>query len=267
MTTKKSVPETPSSILITGASSGIGEALALHYAAPGIHLFLSGRDALRLDAVVAACAAKGATTTGRVVDVRDADAMENWISESDRIHPLDLVIANAGVSGGTGGGPESARQVRDIFDVNVGGVFNTVLPAAALMTARGSGQIAIMASLAGFSGWPGAPAYSASKGAVRLYGEALRGAVAAAGVRVNVICPGFVESRMTAVNPYPMPFLMDSARAARIIARGLSRNTGRIAFPWQSHFLALGISFLPFCLVFSILKNMPRKPATGDKTL
>lgn len=267
MTTRKTTIEAPRSILITGASSGIGEALALHYAAPGVHLFLSGRDAARLDSVVAACAAKGAAATGRVVDVRDAAAMEGWIAESDGTLPLDLVIANAGISGGTAAGLESAQQVRGIFDVNVNGVFNTVLPVLPLMAGRGRGQIAIMASLAGFSGWPGAPAYGASKGAVRLYGEALRGAASDQGVRVSVICPGFVESRMTAVNPYPMPFLMDAARAARIIAHGLSRNAGRIAFPWQSHFLALGISFLPFCLVPCILKNLPRKPAAGGKAL
>lgn len=261
MTTRQTTAEAPRSILITGASSGIGEALALHYAAPDVHLFLSGRDAARLDAVVAACAAKGAAAAGRVVDVRAAAAMERWIAESDALRPLDLVIANAGISGGTGAGPESAQQVRAIFDVNVNGVFNTVLPVLPLMAARGRGQIAIMASLAGFSGWPGAPAYGASKGAVRLYGEALRGAVAALGVRVSVICPGFVESRMTGVNDYPMPFLMGSRRAAEIIAGRLSRNIGRIAFPWQSHALALGLSFLPFGLVSRILKNLPRKPA------
>ena len=129
-----------------------------------------------------------------------------------------------GISGGTGGaggdpsaGPmqgESPAQARQIFDVNLGGVLNTLEPVLPAMLQRGRGQVAIISSLAAFRGWPGAPAYSASKGAVRFYGEALRGALHSSGVEINVVCPGFVVSRMTDVNQFPMPFLMSAEKAA-----------------------------------------------------
>lgn len=251
----------PHSIMITGASSGIGEALALYYAAPGVTLFLSGRNDERLRAAAEACRQRGAMVEAQIVDVSQQGAMQDWINFANQKAPLDLVIANAGISGGTGDGGEDAAQVRQIFDVNVNGVLNTVLPCLPLMMARGRGQIALMSSLASFSGWPGAPAYGASKGAVRLYGEGLRGAVAGSGVRINVICPGFVESRMTAVNDYAMPFLIDSPKAARIIARGLLQNRGRVAFPWPSYAIAVFVTLLPRGLADKILANLPRKPA------
>lgn len=251
----------PRNILITGASSGIGEALAVHYAAPGIFLALSGRDATRLQIVVELCRQRGAAVEGKVLCVTDRDAMRDWVVDLDRDHPLDLVIANAGISGGTGGGGESEEQVRRIFDVNVTGVFNTVLPILTLMKARGRGQIALMASLASFTGWPGAPAYSASKGAIRLYGEALRGSLRGSGVGVSVICPGFVVSRMTAVNGYKMPFLMDSPRAAWVIAHGLAQDRGRIMFPLPSIILAGLIAALPLALCHRILTRLPKKPS------
>ena len=100
------------------------------------------------------------------------------------------------------------------------------------MATRGRGQLAVVSSLAGFRGLASSPAYSASKAAVRVYGEAMRGFAARYGVEVSVVCPGFVRSRLTATNQFPMPLLMDSDKAARIIAKGLERNRGRIAFPW-----------------------------------
>ena len=251
----------PRIILITGASSGIGEALARHYAAPGITLALSGRDAGRLDGVAQDCRSAGAIVHHRIIDVCDADAMRGWLLTLDAQEPIDLVIANAGISGGTGLRGEDEAQVRMIFAVNVDGVLNTILPILPRMCERRHGQIAIISSLAGFSGWPGAPAYSASKGAVRLYGEALRCEMVRHGVAVNVVCPGFIESRMTAGNPYKMPFLMTADRAARIISQRLGRNQGRIAFPWPTYLIAGLIGILTYGLSSMILTNSPRKPA------
>ncbi|HEY8189733.1 MAG TPA: SDR family NAD(P)-dependent oxidoreductase, partial [Micavibrio sp.] len=165
--------KSPRKILITGASSGIGEALARHYAAPGATLALTGRNAERLENVAEICRAAGAAVHTGIIDVCDIETMRSWILARDAEQNLDLVIANAGISGGTGLKGEDESQVRAIFDANVNGVFNTILPILAPMCARGRGQIAIISSLAGFSGWPGAPAYGASKGAIRLYGEAL----------------------------------------------------------------------------------------------
>jgi short-subunit dehydrogenase len=254
----------PRKILITGASSGIGEALARHYAAPEVTLALTGRNAERLENVAELCRAAGAVVHTGIIDVCDMEAMRGWILARDAEQNLDLVIANAGISGGTGLRGEDEAQVRAIFDTNVNGVFNTVLPILAPMCARGRGQIAVISSLAGFSGWPGAPAYGASKGAVRLYGEALREAVARQGVEINVVCPGFVESRMTDVNRYRMPFLMPADRAAKIISRRLERNQGRIAFPWPTYLIAGTMALLPFWIRSHILKKLPEKPARNS---
>jgi short-subunit dehydrogenase len=252
----------PKNILITGGSSGIGEALALHYAAPGVFLAISGRDQGRLDAVAAACRAKGAHVESAAIAVTDTAAMRDWISKVDDHHPLDLVIANAGISGGTGGvvTGEPAAQARAIFDVNLNGVLNTVDPVLPRFLSRRRGQIALISSLAAFRGFPGAPAYCASKAAVRVYGEALRGAISDAGVAVNVVCPGFVVSRMTAANGFKMPFLMSAERAASIIARGLAQNRGRIAFPLPTYLGAWLSSVFPDALMQRLLKTLPAKP-------
>lgn len=249
----------PSSVLITGASSGLGAGLARVLARHGATLHLSGRNAARLEEVAAGCRARGAEVHATVVDVTDRDAAARWVAASEAIRPLDLVIANAGISAGTSGGGESDDQARAIFAVNVDGVFNTVQPALPFLRARGRGQVGIVSSLAGFRGFPGAPAYCASKAAVRVWGEALRGEMAPFGIGVSVICPGFVETPMTAVNRFPMPFLMDAERAARIMAHGLERNRGRIAFPWPMHLLARVGACLPSALMDAIAARMPLK--------
>ena len=234
----------PRSIVITGATSGIGAALAAAYAGPGIRLALTGRNAKRLAAVADACRQAGAEVSAAPLDVTDAAALAAWLDEIDRARPVDLVIANAGISAGTGQGREPAAQIRAIFAVNLDGVLNTVMPLLPAFQARRRGQIAVMSSLAGFRGFPGAPAYCASKAAVRTWGEALRGHLHRYGIEVSVICPGFVVSRMTDKNKFPMPFLMDTARAAAIMKRGLERNRSRIAFPFPLYFAIWLVSSL-----------------------
>jgi short-subunit dehydrogenase len=257
----------PLSILITGASSGIGEALALHYARPGATLALTGRDAARTDAVAAACRAKGAEAAGEIVDAGDADATAAFVARMHARRPLDLVVANAGISAGTGGAGEPPEQARRILAVNVGGVINTLAPAIACLRAKPRtgraprGQIAIMASLASFRGFPGAPAYCASKAAVRLWGEGMRGVLHDDGIEVSVICPGYVRSRMTARNTFRMPLLMDADRAARIVARGLARNRSRIAFPWRLYAPLVLVAALPPGLTDPLFRRLPRKEA------
>ncbi len=252
-------PKEPRVILITGASSGIGSALARAYAGPGAFLALSGRDRRRLEAVAGACRARGANVTAQTVEVTDQAAMARWVEGTDDAHPLDLVIANAGISAGTGGRGEDEDQTRALFAVNVGGVLNTVLPVIPRMRARKEGQIAVMSSVAGLRGLPGAPAYCASKAAVKAYGEALRGWLAADGVRVSVICPGFVDTPMTAGNPYPMPFLMPADKAAAIISRGLARDKARIAFPRPMYWAMWLMGALPPSMTDPLLRKAPRK--------
>lgn len=247
------------SILITGASSGIGEALARTYAAPGRHLALTGRDLERLAEVSAACRAAGAAVTEGIVDAADEEASTRFVSQADAAAPLDLVIANAGISGGTYRGGETPEQTREIMTVNIGGVLNTVLPAIPLMQARGRGQIGIMSSLASFRGFPGAPAYCASKAAVRVWGEALRGELNPHGVGVSVICPGFVVSRMTARNRFPMPLLMPAERAASIIRKGLEADRARIGFPLRLYAGAWLMGVLPPAVTDPLLRALPKK--------
>jgi len=249
----------PTAILITGASSGLGEALARHYARPRRRLFLSGRDGARLEAVAHVCRDAGAEVWTRVLDVTDRAAMAAWVAECDAIHALDLVIANAGISAGTGLGGESGDQTRAIFAVNVDGVLNTVLPAVELMRPRRVGQIALMSSLASFRGMPGAPAYCASKAAVRVWGEGLRGELARDNIRVSVICPGFVKSRITARNDFPMPFLMEAREAAALMAEGLAKNRGRISYPWPMALASWLGAALPDAVMDWIVRRLPAK--------
>ena len=248
----------PKSILITGGSSGMGEALALVYAAPDVHLALTGRDAARLEDVAQRCRAKGAGTTTGVLDVRDAAAMREWIEREDDKTPFDLVIANAGTSDADGE-RDFERHLRQVYATNVEGVFNTVLPALDRMRARRRGQVAIMSSLASFRGMPGRVAYSSSKAALRAYGEGLRGEVAAEGIEVSVICPGYVRRRLQAQRRYPMPFLMDVERAAKVIRRGLARNAQRIAFPFPAHFFMWLAAAMPAVIGDRMIRLIPRR--------
>ncbi len=249
----------PQSILITGASSGIGAALAVAYARPGITLALTGREPIRLAGTANLCRARGADVQTGIVDATDRNGMRAFVEAQDAIRPLDLVIANAGISLGSSNLAEMEARTRQIFAVNVDGVLNTVHPAVEHMLARGRGQVALMSSLAGFRGMPGGAAYAASKAAVRSYGEGLRGQLADRGVEVTVICPGFVRSGMTARNRFPMPFLMDAERAARIIVRGLEANHGRIAFPWPMYFGAWLFNALPDWLADALTRRLPAK--------
>jgi short-subunit dehydrogenase len=252
------------SILLTGAGSGLGAALARRYAAPGVRLALIGRDESRLAAVEADCVARGARVEHASIDVTDRAALAAWIVAADEALAFDLVIANAGISGGTSGLGESNDPSRLIFAINLDGVLNTIEPILPRMRRRGSGTVALMSSLASFRGLPGTPAYGASKAAVRVLGESLRGDYLPSGVAVSVICPGFVVTPMTARNRFHMPFLMGAERAAEIMVRGLARGKARIAFPWPMYALARLIAALPAPLVDRFLARLPRKAPPAD---
>lgn len=228
----------PRSILITGASSGIGEALALHYATSGVTLFLNGRNPERLEAVAQRCREAGAEVCCRVGDVSDEHGLRKWIVASDEQCPLHLVIANAGVALGAIDVAGLHKVAVDTFAANVNGVFNTVHPALEVMSKRRpypvhNAQVAVMSSVMGYAGVARSPAYSASKAAVTNYGQALRGTFRGMGIGVSVICPGYVYTQLLGDTASRMPFIMPADRAAAIIARGLARNKARITFPWQ----------------------------------
>ena len=247
------------SILITGASSGIGHAVALGFAKPGVHLTITGRHTDRLHALEAQLIAKGANVTAQILDVVDRVAMIEMARNAEANNPFDLVIANAGIASSSNDDTPAEELIRDIFDVNLAGVLNTVLPAATLMRARGAGHIAIVSSIAGLRGLPTAPAYSASKVAVKAWGEAMRPQLAANGVGMTIIIPGFVESRITDANTFPMPFIMPAEKAAKIIVSGLQRRKRTIAFPWQMVWLMRCLTSLPGPIFDTVLSRGPKK--------
>jgi len=241
--------------LITGASSGIGEALAVECARRGDALYLCGRNRDRLMAVAEKCRACGVAVAAEVVDVSDEEKTRSWIGRCDAVAPLDRVFANAGVSTGE----EKEANVRRTFATNVGGVVNTALPAIEIFRKRGGGQLVITASIAGYAPLTGCPAYSGTKACVKNWGLALRGHLRRENVKVNVVCPGFVRSRITDVNTCPMPFFMEADKAARIIFGRVLRNVGLIAFPWPMRFATWFLSILPWRLAELISRLLPKK--------
>jgi short-subunit dehydrogenase len=231
-----------SAVIITGASSGLGAALARGYAGPQMALGLLGRDRERLQATATVCEARGARVSTAAIDVTDATAMTSWLCEFDHAEPVDLVLANAGTSAGPD--PESpsegveavARQVR----VNLLGAINTVEPLLPALCARRRGRVAVVASIAAYRGLPNSPGYCASKAGLRAYAEALRPRLKQHGVGMTVVCPGFFDSPMTDRFDGPTPFLLSSEAAARIVKRGIDRGRCRISFPWP---LVRGLQF------------------------
>lgn len=229
-------------IVVTGASSGLGAALARAYAAPGVTLALFGRDRARLEATARACEAKGARIEAAAVDVADAPAMAERLSAFDRDHAVELLIANAGTSAGPPPGSPSegvetaARQVA----VNLLGTIHTVEPLLPALSLRRRGRVAVIASIAAYRGLPYSPGYCASKAGLRAYAEALRPRLEPFGVGVTVVCPGFFDSPMTDRFDGPTPFLFTGEGAARIVKRGIDRGRRRVAFPWP---LVRGLQF------------------------
>lgn len=249
---------TPKSILITGATSGIGRALALAYAEPGVTLALTGRDAERLAEVRTACKSRGAAVIAAALDVRDAGRLAAWIGSADELAPLDLAIANAGVLAGIGFGRprESLGAATRAIETNVVGVMNTVVPAVDRMVPRGRGQVAIMGSLAGFRGLPQSPAYCASKAAVAVYAEALRANLIGTGVGVSLVAAGFVATPFNRDATVPKPLQISAERAARIIRRGLARRARVIAFPRILYYGLRLLPLLPGRLVDRVLSRI-----------
>lgn len=222
------------SIVITGASGGIGQALAAELSAPGVRIALVGRDAARLEVAAGLCRAQGAEVVLAAIDVRDAAAMAEFLAGFDADGPVELLIANAGVTTGLGPGrsPEPRGQSRRLLEINYAGVLHTVEPLLGAMQARRGGHIVLVSSLAGIRALPDMPSYSASKAAVRAYGIALRGWLRPFGVTVSVVCPGFVTSPMSARHRGARPFEIGADVAARKIVRGLRARRASIAFPW-----------------------------------
>lgn len=246
-------------VFITGASSGIGEALARHYAARGAILGLVARredalrrlrDSLPSPAEIYPC------------DVRDLAALkgaaEDFIGRRGLPH---VVIGNAGISHGTATEfAEDAAVFREVLEINVMGLVHTFHPFVAAMRERGSGTLAGIASVAGLRGLPGAAAYSASKAAAIRYLESLRVELRASGVKVTTICPGYIATPMTKRNPYRMPFLLEADEAARRFARIIDAQKSYAIVPWQMAIVGRLMALLPDALYDRLAAKAGRKP-------
>ena len=233
--------------LITGASSGLGRALALALAKSGQRLWLGGRNEARLAETAALCQARGAEAFTAAIDVTDAPAMQEWIGSAGR---LDLVIANAGISAHTAGlsGTEATRA---IFATNLGGMLNTVLPALDAMEGQKPGEdgrrgrIAAINSLAAFVASPGAPAYCAAKAAADCWILATAPRAERKGIGLTSACPGFIRTPMTEAHADPKPGMVSADRAAALILAGIASRRRRVAFPRPLYLAGRLVSLLP----------------------
>jgi short-subunit dehydrogenase len=252
----------PPRVVITGASSGIGAALARRYAAAGATLGLIARRQPELERLVAAFSTPCSLYP---LDVRDAGAIAAAARDFTARHGCpDIVIANAGVSLGTL--TEHAEDVvafQDVLDINVMGMVKAFQPFLAGMKERGGGTLCGIASVAGYRGLPGAAAYSASKAAAISYLESLRVELRASGVKVVTVCPGYIATPMTEKNPYPMPFMMSADTAAAKIAALIARGAPFTVIPWQMAIVARVLHVLPHWLYDRIFVNAPHKPRRG----
>ena len=248
-------------IFITGASSGIGEALAVYYAAQGACLGLAGR---RSEALAALNERLGGGHACYALDVADAPALHAAAADFiARFGAPDIVIASAGVSAGTLTECEEDLAVfRRVMDTNVYGMAATFAPFIPAMKAAGGGQRRLVgfASVAGIRGLPGAEAYSASKAAAIAYLESLRLEMRPHGIPVVTIAPGYIATPMTAINPYRMPFLMPVADAAARFARAIDKGTSYTVIPWQMGLVSKGLRLLPNWLYDRLFTGAPRKP-------
>ncbi|HEU0282714.1 MAG TPA: SDR family oxidoreductase [Gallionella sp.] len=252
-------PEQPRRLVISGASGGLGLALARHY--------------LERGALIAAFARRGellqtlaAEFPGQVfcyaLDVRDASAMQHAANDFiTRAGCPDVVIANAGVSVGTlTEYAEDLDAFQQVMDINVLGMVKTFQPFIAAMRAAQRGTLVGIASVAGFRGLPGAGAYSASKAAAIAYLESLRVELHDSGVKVVTICPGYIKTPMTAINPYPLPFMLEADEAATCMARAIERQTAFAVIPWQMGLTGRVLKLLPRWLYDRLFAHAPHKP-------
>lgn len=224
--------------VITGASSGIGRALAATLAAKGARVGVTARRADLLEVLAREVRAAGGTIASAAADATDRAALGDAVRGLEKtLGPIDLLIANAGVAVPSAVGPGHVEAVERMMRVNFLGVvyaFDAVLGG---MLARGSGHLVAVSSLAAYKGLPGSAGYCASKSAVNAYCESLRIELRLRGVAVTCVCPGFIATPMTAGNPRPMPFLMTADQAARRIVAALPRKPAVFDFPWPTRFL------------------------------
>ncbi|WP_417223685.1 SDR family NAD(P)-dependent oxidoreductase [Amphritea sp.] len=247
---------TPQVILITGATGAIGGALARRYAKNGVLLHLHGRNQALLNGIAEECRGLGAKVNTHSISLLDSMALRRWLDELDTNSPLDIFIACAGVNIniGTDMSGEKLDDMIGLLDLNVKATLLMSGQIAGFMRQRQSGKIGLLSSLAGYYGLPLTPSYSASKAAVKAYGEALGGWLAPYNVHVTVIMPGYVDSVMCSEMPGPKPFLWQPEKAAAVICRAIAAQRARVTFPFPLNLGCWFLSVLPSGISARILK-------------
>lgn len=234
-------------VLITGASSGLGAAMALRFARRGMRLGLVARRVEQLERVAHQVEQLGGRATVYPADVRKTERMSEVLQCFARdAGGLDCVIANAGMGESQPGARFDPRAVAEVFEVNCIGLANTLLPALPIMSRQQSGVLVGMSSIAGYRAMPGSLAYSATKAAVLTFMEGLSMELRGTGIFAMSVHPGFVRTPMTDVNSFPMPFRIEPDDAARRIERAIDERVERFDFP------------LPFAIGKHVLKWAPR---------
>jgi len=255
-------PMPAKTILITGASSGIGAALARTYAAPGNHLILWGRNEERLNATAEPCRARGAALETLCFDLADFSRLVEKLEEADLRKPIDLAIFNAGL----GGSLPHDCAAQDVGSAERMASVNFTAPViganliAARMAKRGRGQIVLVGSIAERLPLPMAPVYAGTKAGLALFAEALGLRLAKYGVGVTLVSPGFVDTPMSRSLKEPRPFLIDADAAAAIIAGKIERGAPRIVIPWQFAVIRAIAGLVPRAIVRAVLTQLSRAP-------
>ena len=256
--------------VITGASSGIGRALAKVLVAQGVRVGVVARREDLLHELVQELHAEGGTTAAAAVDVKDRVAVGTAIQQlAAALGPIDLLIANAGMSQHTGAAEMNVPAVEEILRVNLLGMVYAIEAVLPGMISRGGGHIVGVSSLAAYKGLPGAAAYCASKAAMNAYLEALRIELQPVGVAVTTVCPGFVRTAIVANQPR-LPFLMEPREAATRIVRALRKRPATVAFPWPMVALMRLARWLPDSLIARVVgreKSPPTSPSVGSERL
>jgi NAD(P)-dependent dehydrogenase (short-subunit alcohol dehydrogenase family) len=248
----------PSRLVISGASSGIGLALARHYLERGATIAVFAR---RIELLQALSVQFPGKVHCYALDVRDAPAIQQAAKDfMSHVGVPDIVIANAGVSRGTlTEYVEDEEVFQNIMDINVLGMVKTFQPFLIPMRETGIGTLVGIASVAGFRGLPGSGAYSASKAAAISYLESLRVELWGSGLKVVTLCPGYIKTPMTDINTYPMPFILEADEAARRMAHDIERGTSFAVVPWQMGIVGWILKRLPNWLYDLIFSKAPHK--------
>ena len=245
-------------IIITGASSGIGAALANAYSKEAKNILLIARNLEKLKTLKRKLE-QHCNITIAVCSVTDQEKMITTLNDFDKNNPVDLIFANAGISAGTSGKGEGIEQVSNIFATNINGVVNTIYPLLDKLKERKKGKIILISSMASFRGLPSAPAYSTSKATVRYLGESLRGFLKPFNIKVITICPAYIKSPMTDTNPFPMPLIYSMEKAIKKIRKAVEKNKPILIFPKIIYYTIMLTNLLPKKISDTIYGKLPKK--------